>query len=197
MVDDVCRDQPPSRLGWATVSDELKSQCSPSISTSSSHQYKEAPAVPAALSTTAARPNPTFGARRGALSGEMHSSSESSLSESQPEGATDNLSVREASVAGGSVVSRAATYSVVASDAETVKMQLVHGDSSLSALGQPARRLTSGISDRWRSSTCLLTADEICEIIRNRRRPTLSSTGEAVRAELRDIRLPSMNKNVE
>jgi len=51
--------------------------------------------------------------------------------------------------------------------------------------------LTSGISDRWRSSTCLLTADEICEIIRNRRRPTLSSTGEAVRAELRDIRQPT------
>jgi len=59
MVDDVCRNQPPSRLGWATVSDELKSQCSPSISTSSNHQYKEAPAVPAALLTTAARQNST------------------------------------------------------------------------------------------------------------------------------------------
>jgi len=50
MVDDVCRNQPPSRLGWATVSSyELKSLCSPSISTMSNHQYKETPAVTAAL----------------------------------------------------------------------------------------------------------------------------------------------------
>ena len=52
----------------------------------------------------------------------MHSSSESSLSESQPEGATDNLSVRETSVGRGSVVSRAATDSVGENDADTVKM---------------------------------------------------------------------------
>ena len=134
----------------------------------------------------AARQNFTNGAQREALSGEMHSSSEFSLSESQAEEAADNLSVRETIVGRGSVVSRAATDSVGENDADTVKMQ-----SSLSALGQQARRLTSGISDRWRSSTSLLTADEIRDIIRNRRRPTLSSTGEAVRAVLRDIRKPT------
>ena len=53
----------------------------------------------------------------------MHSLSESSLSESQPEGAADNLSVRETIVGRGSVVSRAATDSVGENDADTVKMQ--------------------------------------------------------------------------
>ena len=182
MVDDVCRNQPSSHLAWATVSDEPKSVLS--ISTMSSHRYKQAPAVPAALSTTSARTNSTNGTQRGAMSGEMHSSSKSSLSESQPEEAADNLSVRETIVGRGSVVSRAATDSVGENDADTVKMQ-----SSLSALGQQARRLTSGrISDRWRWSTCLLTAKEIRDIIRNHRQHTLLSTGEAVRAELRGIR---------
>jgi len=63
MVDDVCHNQPSSHLGWAIVSDKPKSLYSPSISTSSSHQYKEAPAVPAALSTTAARTNSTCSTR--------------------------------------------------------------------------------------------------------------------------------------
>jgi len=44
MMDDVCRNQPSSRLGWATVSsDELKSLYSPSISTLSNHQQSPLP----------------------------------------------------------------------------------------------------------------------------------------------------------
>jgi len=59
--------------------------------------------------------------------------------------------------------------SVGDSEAKTVNMQSVHGDSSLSTLRQQARRMTSGTGDRLQPSTCPLTAEEICEIIRNRR----------------------------
>jgi len=88
------------------------------------------------------------------------------------------------------------------SEAETVKMQSVLGDSSSSVLGQQARRMTSVTGERLPPSTCSLTADEICKIIRDRRRAsgavdtprprTFPITGEAVRAELRDLHRRAM-----
>ena len=152
-------------------------------------------------------PISTIGAQRGALSGEVQSAlsdevqspSESLRSEFQPKDLVDNLSVEETSDSHSrsSVVNQFAVDSVADSGAETVKMRSVLGDSSLSVLGQQARRMTSGTSDRLQPSACSLTASEICEIIRNRRRasgavdrprpPTLPITGEAVREELRDL----------
>ena len=99
------------------------------------HQHKVAPAVTAALAAVATSTN---GAQRGALSGAVQSPSESWLSEFQPKDLADNLSVGETSDSHSrsSVISQFEVDSVADSEAETVKMQSVLGDSSLSVLGQ-------------------------------------------------------------
>ena len=131
------------------------------------HQHKVAPAVTAALAEVATSTNV---AQRGALSGEVQSSSESWRPEFHPKDLADNLSVGETidSHSRSSVVSQFAADSVADSEAETVKMQSLLGDSSLSVLGQQARRRTSG-------------ADDILPP------PRLPITAETVRAVLRDL----------
>jgi len=119
--------------------------------------------------TTVAVVTSTNGAQRGALFGKLQSPSESWLSEFQPEGGTDNLSVRYTiSVGRASAITQFAADSAGDSEAETVKMQSVYGDSSSFTLGEQARRRTSGVVDVLQP-------------------PTLPITGEAVHAELRDL----------
>ena len=138
--------------------------------TSGFFYYQPDTVVPAYRAvTTAAVVTSTNGDQRGALFGKIQSSSESWVSEFQADGATDNLLVRYTiSVGRGSAITQFAADSAGDSEAKTVKMQSVYGDSSSFTLWEQARRRTSGVVDVLQP-------------------PTFPITGEAIHAELRDI----------